>query len=63
MSRTGSNFNKSLSRLQGGGDAGSFTELSPKSRYDKTSKMINLVKKNRQYKREQFEHQKRNYQQ
>lgn len=25
--------------------------------------MINLVKKNRQYKREQFEHQKRNYQQ
>jgi len=49
--------------LQVGGDATTFTELSPKSRYEKTSKMINLVKKNRQYKREQFEHQKKNYQQ
>lgn len=59
MSRTG-NFNKTMTKVPEGS---SFTDLSPKSRYDKTLKMIGLVKRHRQFKREQFEHHLKNCQQ
>lgn len=59
MSRTG-NFNKTMAKVSEGS---SFTDLSPKSRYEKTFKMIGLVKRQRQFKREQFEHHQKNCQQ
>lgn len=60
LSRTGNNFNKSMTKVPEGS---SFTDLSPKSRFEKTHKIIGLIKRNRQFKREQFEHHQKNCQQ
>ena len=60
LSKTGT-FNKSMTKIAP--ENSTFSDLSPQSRYEKTVKMIGLMKRNRQFKNEQYEHNKKNYMQ